>query len=79
MKIQTKIGYGKVTITEPMISDIYQIEQNEDTNKFFIWSKNGYNTRGCLEFADLDKAIQSVKKTIKNYFLDRGEDNPKGF
>ena len=25
MKIQTKIGYGKVTITEPMIADVYQI------------------------------------------------------
>jgi len=79
MKIQTKIGYGKVTITEPMIDDVYQIEQNEETNKFYIWSENGYNTLGIVEYADLDKAIQHVKKTIKTYFLDRGEENPKGF
>ena len=79
MKIQTKIGYGKVTITEPMISDTYQIEANEETNKFFIWSENGYNTCGIVEYTDLDKAISNVKKLIKTYFIDRGEENPKGF
>lgn len=79
MKIQTKIGYGKVTITEPMIADAYHIEINEETSKFYIWSENGYNTMGIVEYLELDKAIQHIKKTIKTYFLDRGEENPKGF
>jgi hypothetical protein len=79
MKIQTKIGYSKITITEPMIADTYQIEQNEENGLFYIYSDNGYNTFGIVEFADLSKAIQYVKQIIKNYFLDRGLENPKGF
>tara|TARA_R110000868_G_scaffold263358_1_gene521981 strand:+ start:174 stop:413 length:240 start_codon:yes stop_codon:yes gene_type:complete len=79
MKISTKIGYEKITISEPMISDVYQIEKNDETGKFFICSENGYNSCGIVEYSDLEKAIQHVKKTIKNYFIDRGEDNPKGF
>jgi|688.fasta_scaffold2597495_1 hypothetical protein len=79
MKIQTTIGFGKVTITEPMIEDVYQIEKNEESNQFYIWSENGYNTSGIVEYADLDKAIQQVRKIIKNYFIDRGEETPKGF
>lgn len=79
MKIQTKIGYNKVTISEPMIQDSYIIETNEESGKFYIWSENGYDTFGIVEYLDLDKAILHVKKVIKNYFLDRGQDNPKGF
>jgi homoserine trans-succinylase len=79
MKLQTKINYDRVTITEPMIQDVYVIELNEETNKFYIFSHNGYNSCGIVEFAELDKAIQQVKKIIKNYFIDRGEENPKGF
>ena len=79
MKIQTEIGFGKLTITEPMIEDVYQIEKNEVTEKFYISSKNGYDTFGIVEYADLDKAIQHVRKIIKNYFIDRGEEPPKGF
>lgn len=62
-----------------MINDAYQIEQNEETNKFYIWSENGYNTLGLIEYNDLDKAIQHVKKAIKTYFIDRCENNPNGF
>ncbi len=79
MKIQTTIGYGKVTMSEPNIKDIYVIEQNEESGLFYIYSENGYNTYGIVEFSDLSKAVQLVKKIIKNYFIDRGEDNPKGF
>jgi hypothetical protein len=79
MKIQTTIGYGKVTMSEPNIKDIYVIEQNEESGLFYIYSENGYNTYGIVEISDLSKAVQLVKKIIKNYFIDRGEDNPKGF
>jgi cystathionine beta-lyase family protein involved in aluminum resistance len=79
MKIKTKIGYEKITITEPMICDVYTIELNEETEKFFIYSNKGYNTCGIVEYGDLDKAIQHVKKLIKNYFIDRCEDNPSIF
>lgn len=79
MKIQTKIGYNKITISEPMIQDVYIIEVNEESGKFYAWSENGYSTWGFMEFSDLDKAILHVKKVIKNYFIDRGQDNPKGF
>lgn len=79
MKISTKIGYEKVTITEPMISDTYHIEENEETKMFFIWSENGYNSCGIVEYKELDKAITHVKRIVKNYFIDRGEDNPIGF
>ena len=79
MKIQTKIGYNKITISEPMIDDVYTIETNEQTGNFYISSENGYNSYGVVEYSDLDKTIKHVKNIIKNYFIDRCEDNPKGF
>jgi hypothetical protein len=79
MKIKTKLSNERITISEPMISDVYHIETNEDSGKFFIWSNNGYNSIGIVEFSDLEKAIKDVKLKIKNYFVDRGEGNPKGF
>ncbi len=79
MKINTIIGNERLIISEPQISDVYIIEQDEVSKLFYIWSENGYNTQGILEFKDLDKAIAKVKSVIKNYFLDRGEENPKGW
>ena len=79
MKLQTRISYDRIVITEPKIQDVYVIVKNQETNKFYIFSHNGYNTCAIVEFIELDKAIQQVKKLIKNYFLDRGEENPKDF
>ena len=79
MNIQTTIQTDRIAITEARIDDTYYIEQAIDNNRFYVLSKNGYNGYEGDGFAGLDEAIRSVKKTIKNYFVDRCEDNPKGF
>lgn len=79
MKIQTTIQFNRVSMTSQFIEDVYNIEKSEDTLRFYVWSENGYNTYGIIEYSELDKAIKHVKNVIKNYFIDRGMDNPKGF
>lgn len=78
MKIQEKLHGSLITITEPMIADKYFIEQAED-GLFHITSSNGYSSYEGRGYNSLSKAIAEVRKMIKNYFLDRGEANPKGW
>lgn len=76
MKLITNIGYTNISISEDNIEDVYFIEKTIESEKFYIWSKNGYSTLGILEFYDLEKAIKYVKKLIKNYFIDRANQIP---
>jgi len=78
MKTVIKFQYSKIEITEPKISDVYFIEQADD-NKFYITSTNGYNGYEAEGYIDLEKAIKHVKEMIKMYFIDRCEENPKGW
>jgi hypothetical protein len=79
MKILTTLQNTRIKITEPSILDIYFIEQEESTGRFFITSENGYNGYEGEGHKQLEQAIKSVKSMIKNYFYDRGEENPKGW
>lgn len=79
MKIQTTLQSTRIKITEPSISDIYFIEQDETNNRFYITSDNGYNGYEGEGDLSLVSAINKVNKMIKNYFYDRGEENPKGW
>lgn len=79
MELITNILSNRISITEDRIEDVYFISKSIESEKFYIWSDNGYCTLGILEFSDLEKAIKQVKSVIKNYFLDRGETNPKGW
>lgn len=79
MKTQVNIGYGKIIITEPMIGDSYFIEQSDENDRFYITSNNGYNGYEGEGHATLERAMKLVRGYIKNYFKDRGEENPKGF
>jgi len=79
MKLNVKIKDDKIIITEPMVDDIYYIEENEYTNKFYIRSYNGYTTAYQVEYKNIPDAIVHVKNLIKNYFSDRCIDKPKGF
>jgi len=79
MKIQTTLQSTSIKITEPMIADIYYIEQADNNKRFYVTSDNGYNGYEGEGFSELEKAIKNVKGMIKNFFKDRGEENPKGF
>lgn len=79
MKIQITLQSCSVKISEPMIADIYYIEQADDNKKFYITSDNGYNGYEGEGHEDFEKALKQVKSFIKNYFADRGEETPKGF
>lgn len=78
MKIQTTLQSTRIKISEPMISDVYFIEQ-DDNNRFYITSDNGYNGYESDGHKELEQAIKHVKSMIKNYFADRSEPNPKGW
>ena len=78
MKISIKLQTEKIRISEPSISDVYFIEQ-DDNDRFYITSDNGYNGYEGDGYSDLEKAVKQVKLYIKNYFNDRGEENPKGW
>jgi hypothetical protein len=77
MKIQVQIEAYKIKISEPMISDTYYVL--EENGVFHIESNNGYCTYGTDGEKTIESAIRRVKKMIKNYFIDRCEDNPKGW
>jgi len=79
MKISTTLQSTRIKITEPSISDIYFIEQDETNNRFYVTSDNGYNGFEGEGFSSLVSAIHNVNKMIKNYFNDRCEENPKGW
>lgn len=79
MKISTTLQSTRIKITEPSISDIYFIEQDETNNRFYVTSDNGYNGYEGEGHKELEQAIKNVKSMIKNYFYDRGEENPKGW
>jgi len=79
MKIIQKITYNGISCTEERIEDTYFVQQSAETGKFFIISENGYNGYGISEFNDIESALKEVKKIIKNYFIDRGENNPKNW
>lgn len=79
MKIQTTLQSTRIKISEPMIADTYYIEQADDNKRFYITSDNGYNGYEGDGHETLEKALKIVKGYIKNYFVDRGEENPKGF
>lgn len=79
MDITVKIEQSRIKIIEPHIWDVYFIEQSEVDGLFYITSQNGYNGyegKGCKS---LESALAKVKGFIKNFFSDRGEDNPEGF
>jgi len=78
MKIQITLQNSSLKISEPMIDDTYFIEQDEN-NRFYIISDNGYNGYEGAGFKNLEQALKHVKYFIKNYFIDKGENNPKGF
>ena len=78
MKIQITIQNSSIRISDPMIADIYYIEQS-DNNRFYITSNNGYNGYEGEGHENFEKALKLVKGYIKNYFADRCEKNPKGF
>lgn len=77
MRTQTTILNGKIRISEPQISDVYFIE--EDEGRFFITSENGYSGYEGEGFQKLEQSIRQVNKFIKMYFINRCEDNPKGW
>jgi len=78
MKIQTTLQSTRIKISEPNISDVYFIDQDMN-DRFYVSSNNGYNGHEGDGFSDLEKAIKQVKVFIKNYFTDRGLENPKGW
>lgn len=77
MKIQVTLQSTRIKITEPQIADTYYIVQADDNKRFYISSDNGYN--GYDGFDDFEKAFKKVKHFIKNYFVARCEENPKGW
>lgn len=79
MKISTRILYRTIEISEPQIDDVYNIEQCEDTKRFYIVSDNGYNGYEGDGHKTLESAIKHCKKMIKDYFVNRCEPNPKGW
>ena len=79
MKIQTTLQSTRIKITEPFIRDTYYIEQCDESKRFYITSDNGYNGYEGDGHKQLEQAISRVKNMIKNYFSDRGEENPTGF
>ena len=78
MKIKVTLQNERIKISEPQITDVYYIEQGDD-KRFYIVSDNGYNGYEGEGHATLEAAIKLCKNYIKNYFTDRGEENPKGF
>jgi len=62
-----------------MVADVYFIEQADDNGKFYLTSENGYNGYEGEGHTTLEAALKQAKGFIKNYFGDRGEENPKGF
>lgn len=78
MHIITTLQNEKIKITEPLIRDTYFIEQNHD-KRFYVTSDNGYNGFEGKGFKELEHAIRNVKEMIKDYFIDRSEENPKGW
>lgn len=79
MTISTTLQSTMIKITEPSISDVYFIEQDETNNRFYVTSDNGYNGWEGDGHKELEQAIKNVKSMIKNYFYDRGEENPNGW
>jgi hypothetical protein len=79
MRIQTTLQSTRIKISEPMVADVYYIEQEDDNKRYYIVSENGYNGYEGNGHATLEEALKNVKSMIKNYFVDRGEENPKGF
>jgi len=77
MKLNVNIHNSTVYIDEPSIEDSYRINKDGDT--FHIESDNGYSTYEGGGFDSFEKAFKHVKKMITNYFVDRGEDEPKGW
>ena len=64
MKIQTTFQNSRVKITEPKISDIYFIEQDDD-GRFYVTSDNGYSGYEGSGFSDLEKS-SVIKRTKTN-------------
>jgi hypothetical protein len=79
MKIQTTLQSTRIKISEPMVADVYYIEQADDNKRFYVVSENGYNGYEANGHSTLEAALKQAKGLIKNYFADRGEENPKGF
>lgn len=83
MKVQIEILAYKIKVSEPMINDVYFIEQvgvEDNDLDFYIWSQNGYNGyEAGVGYKSLEAAIKHAKSIIKNYFLHRCEEAPKGW
>lgn len=78
MKLSVKIENCRIRITEPAINDVYYIEQ-ADNDRFYIVSNNGYCGYEGEGYDDITKAIAHVKRMIKDYWVDRCEQAPKGW
>jgi hypothetical protein len=84
MKLQVEMLNERISITESRIDDVYYIQKYIDDDLFkcpifCISSKRGYSDFECGGSDSFKKAFNHVEYMIKNYFRDRGEDNPKGW
>lgn len=70
MKILQTLESTRIKLTEPSISEIYYIEQ-DDNKRFYVTSSKGLNGYEGEGYATLEAALRYVKISIKNYFLDR--------
>lgn len=78
MKLSITLQNEKIKISEPQINDVYFIEQ-DDNQRFYITSVNGYNGYEGAGHKSLEQSLSHVKKLVKDHFLNRCEENPKGW
>jgi hypothetical protein len=78
MKILQTLESTRIKVTEPSISEIYYIEQ-DDNNRFYVTSSRGYNGYEGEGHSTIEAALKAIKTSIKNYFLDRCLETPENF
>jgi hypothetical protein len=78
MKILQTLESTRIKVTEPSISEIYYIEQ-DDNNRFYVTSSRGYNGYEGEGHSTIEAALKAIKTSIKNYFLDRCLEAPENF
>jgi hypothetical protein len=65
-QVHTTIGNGYILVTATSHTDVYSIELNEETGKFFFSSIQGINTKFQSEFKTLEAALKAVNSSIQN-------------
>ena len=65
-QVHTTIGNGYIFVTATNHTDVYSIELNDETGKFFFSSYEGINTKNQTEYKTISAALAAVNKSIQN-------------